>query len=352
MSKLSRRVNHLSPDGYSRFFILTDIIKRVYGDGSTTLSILDVGGGSEYMKQQLDKMNIPYDLTVIDILPKPLHMKGRYVQGDATQMPFDTAQFDVVVSTDVLEHVPDAGKDKFVKECVRVSKDLFILAAPFETEGVTEAETEVNNFNIKLFGSPQNWLDEHLRLGKPKLANVKNILESEGVHYVNFGTQNLTTWILNTHLNLIDAKLGLSAKKHLALNLFYNDNFYSMNEFVGPTYRHFFVATKQLSSQKRIKDDLYSKYVPDHTLYAQYISQMFTLLSDRISEIRTLETKIVKTERELMTAHGQLNNLNEVIRSQAARLEEAAPLLKVADSRPVQAIRTIKHAVRTKGKES
>ena len=349
MSKLSHKVNQLSPDGYSRFYILTDIIKKTYTDKKISVQILDVGGGSEYMQQQLDTLNISYELTVLDILPKPANMKAKYIQGDATNMPFENNEYDIVISTDVLEHIPTKSKKKFVEECVRVSSDLFILAAPFNTPGVDEAEVVVNEFNIKLFGTPQNWLEEHLRLGKPNLSLVREVLNEKKIYYIDFGTQNITTWLLNTHLNLIDAKLGLSQKKHQKLNSFYNQNILSMNEFTGPTYRHFFIASKKSLTQKKLTPNLYSGHTTDHKIHSEYISEMFNLISQRIAQISTLESKIRKADEKIKSIEYEAECMKDLIGKQSKEIQEAAPLLRIARSRPYKKLRSISTRRNNKG---
>ncbi len=113
-SRNRAKVDDLSPDGYSRFFLLADTLKQVYAKEDKSITILDVGGGSEFFDQQLSKSGLKYELTVIDIIPRPANMNVTYIQGDATNMDLEDASYDVVVSTDVLEHIPEKVSRHFL----------------------------------------------------------------------------------------------------------------------------------------------------------------------------------------------------------------------------------------------
>lgn len=92
---------------------------------STSL-ILDVGCGAGFLCNQLAAQG--HKVTGIDQSASSLQVAAthdptrsvRYVQGDALQLPFEDASFDVVTNMDFLEHVdrPEIS----VRECARVLK--------------------------------------------------------------------------------------------------------------------------------------------------------------------------------------------------------------------------------------
>jgi len=336
------KVNQLSPDGYSRFFILADILRDMYTSHGKTIKILDVGGGSEYMQQQLQEAGIPYELTVTDILERPAGMTVTYIQGDATNMAFEDNAYDVIISTDTLEHIPRDRKQAFLDECLRVAAELCIIAAPFETEGVNDAEIAVNEFNKKLFGKGQDWLEEHLEFGKPTRKMFQDTLKRKKIEYDEFGTQNIATWLLNTHLNLIDAKLGLTASDHVKANQFYNQNILSMNEFTEPTYRHFFIMYTGGNKVKRFNLARYQNSEVDYAKMASYTSQLLSLVAERLAELQgqntTLKSKTMKAEAAAHEATVRQHELQAIVASQQHTLNRLAPLLKVLRSRPVKRI--------------
>ena len=56
------------------------------------------------------------------------------IQGDASDMPFENASFDLVFSTDTLEHVPDDTHDDVWAELFRVARNHVLIAVPFREE--------------------------------------------------------------------------------------------------------------------------------------------------------------------------------------------------------------------------
>lgn len=335
-------VSQLSPDGYSRFFFLVDILLQAYGTSSDKIKILDVGGCSEFFEQQLKESGLQYDLTVLDMLPKPLEITSKYIQADATAMAIKDDSFDVVVSTDVIEHISQDRKQAFLSECVRVAREICIIAGPFDTLGVHEAEVTVNEFNKKLFGSGQNWLEEHMEFGKPSLSMFENVLKTMNITYDNFGTQNITTWLLNTHINLIEAKLGLDTEVHHKINTCYGNNILAMNETGSPTYRHFFLIYKQAEIKKRINLKKYLNVPVDYAAYSQYVGSLIELLSSRIQQLGQENSGIVKSlgvEKEVL--YSQNEALKKIIQEQQQTLHRFEPLLRITHSKYVSLVRRL-----------
>ena len=56
------------------------------------------------------------------------------IQGDAVDMPFENASFDLVFSTDTLEHVPDEMHEQVWAELFRVARNHVMVAVPFREE--------------------------------------------------------------------------------------------------------------------------------------------------------------------------------------------------------------------------
>jgi len=335
---MSSKVQDLTPDGYTRYHIIVDVLKKL-AKKSEKITILDVGGSSNYMEQQLNESGLGFDLTVIDVLPKPKGLKAKYIKADATKMPFPDGHFDFVITTDVLEHIPQNKKDAFVTECLRVAKKNCIIAGPFETEGVTKAEELTNDLNIMLFGSGQNWLEEHFENGKPILKQVQKIIENKGYDYVVFGSQNLAVWTLNTHLNLLHAKYGLPAKNFIAANRFYAENIEKMNEFQEPTYRKYIVVSKEKTAATRVTEEYVKTLTMAQPDYEKYVEYLHKLL-----ELPALQA--AATLKQTKNLDKELNGL----RAQIKQKEESIVELSGANQQLQEQLREVELVIRIKSK--
>ncbi len=314
----------LPPDGYSRFFVIVKILQQTYKTKNQTLKILDVGGCSPYLYECLLNSGLKFDLTIVDILPKPKSIKGKYIQEDITQSQLPSDSFDVVVSTDVLEHIPIDLKQKFVNACVNLSKDLIILAAPFDTPGVDSAEHLVNDFNKKLFGVGQDWLEEHFEFTKPSIDLVSKTLDKTKYPYDHFGANNLYSWTLSAHVNLMDARVGFNKKKLKEIRQTYNANLSESIEFTEPSYRHFFVVFKnQLLQDKNIVNKIANSINQEH--YANYVHGLMELVFNRTSDLMTqaeeskeaindLEQRLMNEKLHTEKLHAQIESKNKTFR--------------------------------------
>jgi hypothetical protein len=325
MSKQEPEAIFLSPDGYSRFYVICRIIEQYFKGHRGQIRILDVGGCSPYLFEVLSGTSLDFSLTILDMLPKPKEMDGlgiEYIQGDATSSGVARGVYDVVVSTDTMEHIDKDKKDDFLKGCVAIAKELCIIAAPFETEGVDEAERLVNDFNKKLFGEGQPWLEEHFAYTKPNLEQSCKVLDSIAVEYEHFGTNNIYSWVYSSHLNLIQAKLGLQYDGMRRIYQSYNSMLDKSIEFTEPTYRHFLVAYKHTRSKAAPRIQHLFSGVPNSDVFAKYLHDMAVVVTDRLEYLNnhnnSLEGKMKLLDQQLDNA----NVYNQKLSSKIERYEE------------------------------
>ena len=103
------------------------------------------------------------------------------VRYDGQRLPFATNAFDAVTAIDTLEHLPRHRRLDFVRECLRVSAKVTILAAPFGSPGHAESEAWLNRLYTALHGAPHRYLSEHVQHGLPDLSELQALIAGSGV---------------------------------------------------------------------------------------------------------------------------------------------------------------------------
>lgn len=101
-------------------------IHEFFSYRSKNIRILDVGCGAGFLSNYLAKEN--FDVTAIDLSESSLEVarnrdttkKVRYLLADAYDLPFEAETFDIVTSTDFLEHVSEPRR--VITEVSRVLK--------------------------------------------------------------------------------------------------------------------------------------------------------------------------------------------------------------------------------------
>lgn len=99
-------------------------------------SILDVGCGEGLVMKKIREKYDDINITGLDIskenldISKILNPDAKLVLGDIYSLPFENNSFDLVICTEVLEHLK--GPNKGLKEIRRVSKSNSVISVPNE----------------------------------------------------------------------------------------------------------------------------------------------------------------------------------------------------------------------------
>ena len=196
-------------DRYQRFRAVADLIR---GLQQKSLTILDVGGDDGALGRFLHG----HHYTCVDL-----------IQGvDGSALPYPDRAFDVVVSIDVLEHVPPARRQRFISEMIRVARRRIYLATPLATSA--EAEQLV----YRLTGNA--WLKEHLEHGLPTAAEIETILSQASLSYTKRPNGSLASWVPMILLNHV-----MKGEELEKVNRFFNQR-YSADEDREPAYRYIY----------------------------------------------------------------------------------------------------------------
>lgn len=129
-------------------------------------SVLDAGCGSAdvvryFLKKGYDVKGIELSGNVLKERANDLLKKGIVQQGSLTELPFPDNHFDVVFSSEVLEHIPEADIPKVISELTRVTKSLLFLTISLRPS------SNFNRYHITL--KPREWWENiFLKCGNSK----------------------------------------------------------------------------------------------------------------------------------------------------------------------------------------
>ncbi|MFT4541018.1 MAG: putative nucleic acid-binding Zn-ribbon protein [Planctomycetota bacterium] len=219
-------------DQYQRYRLVTDLIQAIPGGGRAR--ILDVGGRTELLRSFLPQHQI--DLVDLETADVP-----GLVLGSGSRLPFQSSSFDIVCAFDTLEHVPPEQRADFVDECARVSRSHVILAGPYQSAAVDEAEESLRDFLRDKLALEHRYLDEHRTHGLPALNATEERLRAQGARVTSIGHAYLGRW-----LPLMCAEIYMDHDpllRPLARRFFrfYNQVMYA-TDAQEPVYRHAVVA--------------------------------------------------------------------------------------------------------------
>ncbi len=96
-------------------------------------SALDIGARDGYVSIALTGSF--ERVTALDLEPPPVrHGKVVPVRGDVTSLEFVDDAFDLVLCSEVLEHIPSRLLERACSEIARVTREYVIIGVPFEQD--------------------------------------------------------------------------------------------------------------------------------------------------------------------------------------------------------------------------
>jgi GT2 family glycosyltransferase len=238
---------NLHYDQYQRYRFSQEVVnmfRETYFDTNHKFRILDVGGlgvkrnGNYWLPM---KEFLPLDeVIVIDTLD--IKLNG-YIQGDGTSLPFVDGEFDIVMTNDVLEHIPAAYRNSFCNELKRVSKNLIVLTAPFFSSTNALAEKIHYEYMLKQINIDHGMLGEHLTNGTPDLNAITGLFKDSGFNVFNYGTGNVYNWLLFSFLKETVGTSNEVLPMIEWIDSFINQTFFESEMLVEPAYRHTMVIS-------------------------------------------------------------------------------------------------------------
>lgn len=290
--------NHIF-DQFQRYFTVSKIISKLRC--SDKIKVLEVGANAH---SNLLSYLPDADITLSDLYDQPVKAGVKFVQADATNLPFEDNEFDFVISLDVIEHVPSMLREQFISECTRVAKTAFVLACPVDFEGATKyAEKSANDLFEYFHDVPHPWLIEHADEGLPTANSINLILGKNQVKFERFECAQLELWELLTKMHFMETVDQRYHQICQALYTHYNKFLYQ-KDHGDKCYRSFWVIGDNVSIDKEM---LFPQYPTeeDISLY-QLLSEYFSILENLSSDIKTLRYEIQTLRTELVEKNNEI----------------------------------------------
>ena len=218
-------------DQYQRYHFIERIINAYSGD--ERLKILEVGGA---FSSALQHLSDKHQILIADSIQAP----DIQLRASGDRLPFERRSFDVVVCTDVLEHVPEQQRKSLIQELQRITAGIVILGFPHNTPESKAADQILSDWIREMRGSDYAFLSEHSTYGLPDPAEIKNTLQENGGTILEALNANVYSWLpLMMSYFAIEKQVEFQEARKV-LNELFNSNFDAASH-TAPTYRIFYI---------------------------------------------------------------------------------------------------------------
>ena len=302
--------NNIAFDQFQRYKTASFIIEQNRTD--SILKVLEIGANEH---KNLEKFLPTDEIQYLDIqLSDLLKNDKQYILADATNMPeIETDSFDVVIALDVFEHIPKNLRNDFLDELNRVSKNIVVLAGPYDELGVNKAEVRVNAYFKTKYGIDYSWLDEHISNGLPNLDETLKYLNDkklQKITHFKHGTLELWERLIRVHFEVSD-NLALQEYRQ-NIDTFYNENIFSYD--VGDEcYRDFIViGGKDIELKSYFKSSL--NQCLKLNILDELVSSCYTLsIEKKVANIQEKDQQIQEKDQQIQEKDQQIQEKDQQI---------------------------------------
>jgi hypothetical protein len=156
----------------------------------------------------------------------------------AADLPLADRSFDIVLASDILEHIPPSLRVQVIKEATRVADKLIIFGFPCG-EAAHESDRALRSSYLEKNQAVPGWLEEHMEASFPEPDLFDHLPGWKVEHFAN-ESLHFHRWMMKAEMNYqfvrVTSKLVRVFPKPLELFLKRMDG--------SPSYRQIFVLTR------------------------------------------------------------------------------------------------------------
>lgn len=240
METLEPMTGRRTLDHFFRYYDILKLANPCAGD-----RVLEVGSGSSGIGEFYSGSFVGLDLK----FDNPIRTMD-LVRGSATRLPFADGAFDVVISSDMIEHLPAHDRSAAIRELIRVSRGRVVVACP---QGRAAHLSDVLLASIYRLRrrTPPDWLQEHLANGLPERSHMEAVVRESGNPYAVYRNESVLlhqSVMIAGVLPILGRCLPPFAARLRALSIV----LLKVTREMGPAYRNIFLI--QRGSNRAIVD--------------------------------------------------------------------------------------------------
>jgi hypothetical protein len=161
----------------------------------------------------------------------------------AADLPLPDQSFDVVLASDVLEHIPPDLREKVIHEAMRVARKLVIFGFPCGAPAHDSDRALKQTYLSRNLQVPA-WLEEHMEAAFPEPSLFADL---PGWQVVQFGNESIRfhTWMMHMEMNKMFLRIASRLVRYAPWLL---EPFLRQAD-AAPFYRQIFVLSRRATEE-------------------------------------------------------------------------------------------------------